>query len=359
MLYKFLIAILISVSLPLASLLYTNAYKLQRDLELQVNKDLSQATDLLAEKIDGWNDMNLRLLKQNSSLSQIRSGEEHQQKPILESMVNTYEWLYLAYAIGNDGYKTARSDDKAILNPDGTKAHFRGDRSYFKQIRAGSPIGQQLVLSRTLNKPAFILCRTLAVKDAPRRNPGALCIGSTVSDLSSSVVGTKIGETGYAILLDDTNKVIAHGNPDALKEQLQDFSDQPVVTAAQLEESYIYQDGDTQKLAYMKSVGQGWRLVITQDYNDAYAQYFEARRDSLTLLFITIIISGLIAYFMARMLAKPILNLTTIANDIRKGSFYSSIDESRRNDEIGELARSIEKMSISISIAFKKLKAKK
>jgi methyl-accepting chemotaxis protein len=359
MLYKFLIAMLVAVSLPLVSLLYTNGYKLEQNLELKVNENLSQTADLLALKIDDWNEMNLRLLKQNSSLSQIRSGVESQQKPILESMIDTYEWLYLAYAIGSDGYKTARSDDKPILNKDGTKAHFRGDRSYYKQIRSGSTIGQQLVLSRTLNKPAFILCRELSLKDSYGIKPGALCIGSTVDELSNSVVNTKIGKTGYAILLDDANKVIAHGYPDMLKEQLQDYSDQPVVTSARLEEPYVYQDGDIKKLAYMKSVGQGWRLVITQDYDDAYNEYFSSRRNALVLLLFTFIVSGVISYIMARMLAKPIQNLTVIANDIRKGSFYSNIDESKRTDEIGELARSIEKMSISISIAFKKLKSKK
>jgi methyl-accepting chemotaxis protein len=359
MLKKILIAMLIAVALPLASLLYTNGYKLQNDIEKKVNEDLAQTADLLASKIDDWTDMNLRLLKQNGSLNQVRSGEESQQKPILESMVKTYEWLYLAYAIGSDGYKTARSDDKAILKEDGTKAHYRGDRSYYQQIRNGSSIGQQLVLSRTLKKPAFILCRALTVSKMSLKNSGALCIGSTVTKLSDSVVDTKIGKTGYAILLDDTNKVIAHGKPDTLKEQLQDYSDNPVVTNAQSDKPYVYYSAGTKKIAYMKSVGQGWHLVLTQDYDDAYSALISAKRDSLILLCVTILLSGLISYFMAKMLATPIQNLTVIANDIRKGSFYSSIEESERSDEIGELAKAIEKMSISISIAFKKLKSRK
>jgi methyl-accepting chemotaxis protein len=358
MLLKFLIAMLIAVSLPLGSLLYTNGYKLQSEMELKVNQDLIQTADLLASKIDDWDKTNLLLLKQNSSLEQMQSGDESQQKPILESMVNTYRWMYLAYAIGSDGYKTARSDDKPILKEDGTKAHYRGDRSYYKQIRSGSPIGEQVVLSRTLNKPAYILCRALAQAKSFYKNTGALCIGSTVNELSETVVNTKIGETGYAILLDSSSKVIAHGDPGALKEQLQSFSDEPVVAKAESGRPYIYHDGDTKKVAYMKTVGQGWSLYITQDYDDAYAAYYTAMRDALILLFITVLVSGLISYLMAMMLAKPIKNLTVVANEIRKGSFYSSIDESRRTDELGELAKAIEKMSISISIAFKKLKSR-
>lgn len=59
---------------------------------------------------------------------------------------------------------------------------------------------------------------------------------------------------------------------------------------------------------------------------------------------------------MARKLAGPILTMAMIANDIRKGRFYNKIEESSRTDEIGELARALEKMSVSMSIAFKKLK---
>jgi methyl-accepting chemotaxis protein len=358
MLKKFLFAILVVVFLPLASLWYTNGYKLQIDLEQEVNEDLTQTADLLAAKVDDWTDMNLRLLNQNSSLSQMISGKEYLQKPILESMVDTYEWLYLAYAIGSDGFKTARSDDKPILEKDGTKAHYRGDRSYFKQIQVGSKTSQELVLSRTLKKPAFILCQALSAPNVSFTQSGALCIGSTVSDLSESVVKTKIGKTGYAMLLDGSNKVIAHGKPGVLKEQLQDLSSEPVVTEAIYDRPYFYQNGNKQMIAYMKAAGSGWNLIITQEYEDAYSALDVAKRSSLILLFVTVLLSVVMSYFMARLLARPIQKLTAIANDIRKGKLYNSIDESARSDEIGELARAIEKMSISISIAFKKLKSK-
>ncbi|MEZ5583031.1 MAG: hypothetical protein R3F37_09955 [Candidatus Competibacteraceae bacterium] len=41
-----------------------------------------------------------------------------------------------------------------------------------------------------------------------------------------------MGETGYAILLDETGKAIAHGRPEQLTESLQDMSDHPAFKAA-------------------------------------------------------------------------------------------------------------------------------
>jgi methyl-accepting chemotaxis protein len=357
MLKKFLFAMFIVILFPLASLWYISNYQLQKEIEQKVDDDLTQISEILATEIDDWTEMNLKLLRQNSSLSQIKSGIESEQRPILKSIVNTYKWLYLAYVVGTDGYKTARSDNKPVLNPDGTKAHYRGDRSYFKQILEGSSVGQQLVLSRTLNEPAFILCKSIMSERIALKIKGALCIGSTVNQLSNSVVNTKIGKTGYAVLLDDSNKVIAHGGGIKLKEQLQDFSNNTIFVDAILNKTYLYKDGKKKMIGLMKSVGMGWHLIVTQDYDDAYSAYINNMRNSMILFIATVIISMTIAYLMARRLAKPIQNMTLIANDIRKGKFRNSIEESKRSDEIGELARAIEKMSISISIAFRKLQS--
>jgi methyl-accepting chemotaxis protein len=351
-----LLAILAVVSLPLASLWYTNIYKLQEGLENQINQDLIQTAEVIATRIDDWTEMNLKLLEQNSSLAQIKSGLEEQQKPILESMVHTYDWLYLAYAIGPGGYKTARSDDKPIINPDGSKAHFRGDRSYFRQIKSGAKTGQQLLLSRTLGKPAFILCNEIANPGAMLLKKGALCIGATVSELSESVVNTKIGKTGYAVLIDSFSRVIAHGKPEAVTEQLQDIGSDPMVVRATPGEPYTYYSGDTRKVAYMKPVGSNWHLIVEQDYDDAYSALSDAKLGSLILLVATLTMSVVISFLVARFVAAPLQRLTGIANEISRGKFQNKLPESTRKDEIGELAKAIEKMSISISMAMKQLR---
>jgi methyl-accepting chemotaxis protein len=354
---KILFAMFLVISLPMASLWYFSSYKIQNEIALKVNDDLARTSEIVATKIDDWSDMNLRLLNEHSNLSQIKSGVEAQQRPILQSIVKSYEWLYLAYVIGSDGYKTARSDDEPIRKLNGEKAHFRGDRSYFKQIVNGATIGEQLVLSRTLNKPAFILCK--AIKQAnkvPYDGIGALCIGSTVSQLSDLVVNTKIGKTGYAVLFDSTNKVIAHGGGKVLEGQLQDFSDSEMIKSARLNNQFMYRENEKDMIGYMKPAGRGWKLIVTQEYDDAYSSHIESNRELLLFFFLTIVIGITISYFMARKLAGPILTMAMIANDIRKGRFYNKIEESSRTDEIGELARALEKMSVSMSIAFKKLK---
>ncbi|WP_428239991.1 HAMP domain-containing protein [Gynuella sp.] len=361
---KILIAMLIVVALPLISLWYTNYYRLEQEVEVQVNGDLTQTADGLLAKVNDWYEMNSRMLKQNVLLKSIQSNEEAQQEPVLKAITSTYEWTYLAYAIGQDGYKTARSDDVAILNADGTKAHFRGDRVYFKQIAAGNKMGQQVLMSRTLGQPAFILCEAIKYPQIPSPKPGALCIGMTVTKMSETITRAKIGETGYAILLDESNKVIARGGASGASASggLEDMSDSPALVqavSARGDKPYIYTSSNVKKIAYSVTSTNGWRLIVEQDYDDAFAPVIEAKRNSLILLIVTVVLTLIVSFFMAKRLAKPIQRLTGIADDISRGTFHNKIDESSRSDEIGDLAKAIERMSISISIAFRKLKAKK
>jgi methyl-accepting chemotaxis protein len=351
---KILMAILLVILVPLAGLLYQTLFQFQSELEKKVTQDLKTTSDVLATKVNGWTDMSVRLLKQNALTPEVQTLEETQQRPVLNSILETYEWTYLVYAIGPDGYKTARSDNNPILDASGAKQHFRGDRVYFQQIKAGNEIGQQVLLSRTLGKPAFILCHAIA----PKSEPGALCMGMTLADMSDAVANIRFGRTGYAILLDDANKVIAHGQPAMLSEQLQDFSSHPMVTNGSLDKAVTFDENGAKKVGYMETLDQGWRIIIVQDYDDAYAAIQKAELEAYILIAVTLIISILAAFLIARAITQPIAHLTTIAEDISKGQFHDKLDESSRGDEIGTLARSIERMGVSLKIMLKRLAKK-
>jgi methyl-accepting chemotaxis protein len=353
---KILMAILLVTLVPVAGLLYQTLFQFQSELEKKVTQDLKTTSDVLAAKVNGWTDMSVRLLKQNARTPEIQSLEEAQQLPILKSILETYEWTYLVYAIGPDGYKTSRSDsdEDPILDASGAKQHFRGDRIYYQQIKAGNEIGQQVLLSRTTKKPAFILCHSIAAKN----EPGALCMGMKLTDMSNAVANISFGKSGYAILLDDANKVIAHGQPTLISEELQDFSQHPMVANGSLDKAVTFEENNVKKVGYMETLDQGWRIIIVQDYNDAYAAIQKAEYEAYILIAVTLLISILAAFLIARAITRPIAHLTIIAEDISKGQFHDKLEESSRGDEIGTLARSIERMGVSLKIMLKRLAKK-
>jgi methyl-accepting chemotaxis protein len=279
---------------------------------------------------------------------------------------------YLVYAIGVDGYKTARSDNKPIYNPDGTKKHYRGDRIYFKQVMYGQKyrsifgesaitlvgnrteiLGQQVLLSRTLGKPAFIL--SYPIRNDVGAISGVLCIGTTLVDMSNEVTRVKLGKTGYAILLDRDGKVIAHGNPKKVVGALQDLSDHPVYTNTNKGQMITYRKDDVKLVAIRGETSQGWTVIIEREFDDAFNALKRAKLWGLAFLVVTSLFVTITAMFLAKLMTGPIRSLSIKADRLSMGKMDVMIDETDRSDEIGEMAKAIERMGVSIRIALKKI----
>lgn len=354
--HKILLGNLLIALVPLAGLFFL-IDNTQKDRSDSVENELRLEATTIARDITRWAEMNRRILTQNSLNANIRSMQTSRQKPILNNMLQSYEWSYLVYAIGSDGYKTARSDDKKILKDDGTKAHFRGDRGYFKSIMNDEAIGQSVVMSRTINGPAYVLC--VPVEGSILRQKNALCMASKLEEVSKIVANTKLGETGYAFLTSDENKLIATGEFSVDKNDgLQDMSDHPTIAESSVNQLYTFEQNGTKVVSYSVEAGFGWRLVIQQNYDEVFQSVTDAKYNAWFIIVLTIIVIALLAMFFSRELSRAIIKLTALADDYSKGLFDTANISVKRRDEVGDLARAIDRMGKSIRIAISKLSDK-
>lgn len=346
-LYQILITMLVVSLIPLGGLWFIGIYKSRQQWTANIYRNLVENTEHLARSVDDWTNMNLRLLENDAALPAILAMDSNSQNPVLKAITDTYEWIYLAFTILPDGQNLGRSDGKPTT--------FYGDREYFKQVLGGKTTGQQVLLGKTSNKPAFILAKP--IKGEGAKNLGVIAIAMTLEDLSKTITKTRIGETGYAILLDDANRLIAHGQGEVSSE-LQDFSAHPVLSQRNRfdKESFVFDDNGRKIVAYSKKTSQGWTLIVQQDYQEAYAAADQARRNALLLLLVTLVAVVAIAYLLAQRLSTPIRNLTAIADDISRGNLDAVIKEKGRSDEIGALARAIDRMGVSLKMAFERLR---
>ena len=345
--YQILITMLVIALIPLGGLWYIGIHKARQQWTANIYRNLVENTEHLTRSVDDWTNMNLRLLEQNAALPAILGMDSNAQNPVLKAVSNTYEWIYLAFTILPDGQNLGRSDGKPVT--------YYGDREYFKQVLGGKPVGQQVLLGKTSNKPAFILAKP--IKGEGAKSLGVIAIAMTLEDLSKTITKTRIGETGYAILLDDTNRLIAHGQGEVSSE-LQDFGSHPVLSQRNRfdHDSFVFEDNGRKIVAYSKKTGQGWTLIVQQDYKEAYAAADQAQRNALLLLLVTLATVIVIAYLLARRLSTPIRNLTVIADEISRGNLNAVIREKGRSDEIGALARAIDRMGVSLQMAFDRLR---
>lgn len=245
LIYQILISMLVISLVPLGGLWYISIHKAKQEWTTNIRQNLVNNTEHLTRSVDEWTAMNLRLLEQNASTPAVLGMEAAAQNRVMKSITDVYNWIYLAFTVSPDGQNPGRSDGKTPT--------FYGDRDYVKQVLAGKPFGQQVLLGKTSNKPAFILAKP--IKGDAGNVVGVMAIAMTLEDLSKSITKTRIGETGFALLLDEQNRLIAHGRGEVTSE-LQDFSAHPALKRSGRPDpdSFVFVEGDKKIVADRKSV---------------------------------------------------------------------------------------------------------
>jgi methyl-accepting chemotaxis protein len=181
---------------------------------------------------------------------------------------------------------------------------------------------------------------------------GVLSLATSVDDVSSRVTNIHLGRTGFAFLVDREGLVIAHPTVRG------SLKTHPAVAALGAEKGrkVEFQEKDGRNVVgFAERTESGWTLVVQQDVAEAFAPITDANRTALALFALTLVVVAGVSWLMATLIASPILNLTRIAEEISRGALKTPIEETRRSDEIGGLARAIERLSTSVKLAMDRL----
>ena len=344
---KMLIAMALIAVVPLAVIWYINLQTTSNRIHEHVNQQLNRVAEGLISYVDTWVEMNLRMLQQNATLPQILSMDPSQQNKLLKNITDVYDWNYLAFTVDTEGQNIGRSDGK--------EPKYYGDRQYVQTVLNGAPRGQQVLIGKTSGKPAFVLSVPIQQPGGPLQ--GVLAIAMSIVDISERVTQVQMGETGYAFLVDENGKVIAHQSPEFTKTR-KDMSDHPAtIAASQRVENIIYtNEKGIRMVAAARKTQYGWYLVAEQNYDEAFSEIATANRNALILLGVTLALVVLVALLLSRGFSIPIQRLTFISEEISRGKISSQIPYTHRKDEIGALARAIDRLRTSIRVAMKRLR---
>ena len=340
---KIMCAMLVTAIIPIALSWYIHQQEMIRQISLQVEHQLTGVSNNLSAFVNNWVEMNRRMLAQNATLPPITSWEPARQKAVLQSIPTAYPWIYLAFTTDKFGKNISRSDNNPLKD--------YSDRAYVQQVMNGSALGQQVLIGKTSGVPALVLATP--IKGADERMKGVLAVAMKTADISRRISNTRIGQTGYAYLINSSGKIIAHPFTGDGRQPV----DLPVLKPHQ---NYFplqtFTDKDGKKvIALVNQTDQGWQLVVRQDYAEAYKAVSHANSTGLIILICTLIVVPLVAYPLSLKLTSPIRRLTLAANEISQGALTHPITDVNRTDEIGALARAIERLKISVEYAMKKI----
>ena len=349
LLHKVILAMLIVSIVPFGIFLGMTFKETRERIRSDSELLMAQTADGLGRHVDEWIDKNVRMLKMAAQLDSMISMNPGAQTKILKSIRAEYPFMYLVFTLDANGLNIARSDGKGLKN--------YSDRQYYKGVAQGKALAWQTLIGKTSKKPALVLAVPI------KRNGqtvGVLASAMTTDAISRQVANWRKGETGYAFLIDETGKVVAHQVRKYVTAQV-NFNSNPLIAEFKRSPtmgaiSFSDSEGVNQQ-GVAKRNKMGWILAVQQ----AEAEVFEAHERSenlaMYLLIMTLILIISIALLLARTLVRPIKELTGITTRMSMGELDIDFD-AKSKDEIGQLAGAIKLLQTSLSMAMQRLRQK-
>ncbi|MDF2460691.1 MAG: sensor signal transduction histidine kinase [Candidatus Saccharibacteria bacterium] len=166
-----------------------------------------------------------------------------------------------------------------------------------------------------------------------------------IDDLQAAVQDyTGLGDTGETMVLttDSTGKTASLLQLRFTKDDIAE----PPYSLAKDGKSYDYRGHEV--MAFSRPLGfSNWIIATKIDTKEALAPITQLRNSVITIFIISSILVAVIAVFTARFFTAPILSLARTSKRIGEGDF-TAFSDVKRDDEIGELAESINAMGMNL-----------
>lgn len=250
-----------------------------------------------------------------------------------------------SYVLLTDNY-TAGPLHKIAVDKSGTHGktlftmdHFDArDRPWFKTaVERNQPVWNEPYVLSTNDGIAVAL--SAAIRTATGRLLGVLSIDIFAAQLNSFLRSLKIGETGQAYVFSGTGQLLATSNPDFIllttdanghstlidaKESnsslIRDiaarlFGSESQTTAKEDAVLFTSQDHYIYTFSLQGEQMPDWKVAVTMPKSDFMGAINESRRNTYGLISVTILLTGMVSFFLSRRIVHPIERLNRIAAD--------------------------------------------
>ncbi len=197
--------------------------------------------------------------------------------------------------------------------------------------------------------------------ETPDKIVGVAVITTFLKDLSEIIGTVHLGKTGYAFLVDEQGKILAHPEDKYVTgKQLSDLSDYPPVKAILngKDENFSFVDADQVKwLSYGIKLDNNWNVIALQQESELLKKE-ELFIELVTFIAIVAVLSVIILiWLLTGRLLEPISRLTIAAKTISHGQWQQHV-EVKYQDEVGTLANAFNQMTKQLRISFAILQTK-
>ena len=312
-------------------------------------RQINQMSINITKHVDQWFNQNVRVLKAFANLEDMPPMDKLKQEPLLKTIQKEYPWMYLTYSLDRSGINIARSDGQSLKD--------YSDSQSFKDVIAGKTIAWETRLDKASKKVALILAVPIKSGD---KIVGVMAGTIDIVDLSRRMATWNGSDVGFAFMVNEKGMVLAHP-VETLVLQQKSFNQHPLIEAFNNGQrgvvSFTSKKGRP-GLGCVRKTANGWILAIQQEEKEAAYAVEQVVSFTYLILGITVVFVFIIAWFLGRALSRPILKLTGAAGRISLGDLDVEID-TKRKDEIGDLAEAIARMQDSIRLSIERLRRRR
>lgn len=342
--------------IPLATVGYMAVSKASSGLASIENEQLAGTTKALADGVDnalkGEMKVVLNLSVEDSVVKAATAATQYGSKNASDEISQVNELLkrfgetnglrdnsQVAIVTGSDGTIIGASDAKYI----GVSI---ANRQYFKDAIAGRENIGEANLNKVTNQPFVPLAAPVYSRDG--KIVGTVANVLDIGFLSNLIASTKIGETGYAFMIDDKGLVLAHPQKEnILKLDATKLNGMENITKRMLSgesgvEKYVF-NGMAKTAGFSPVKTTGWSINLALPDKEFLAPAHAVRNLVITCAIVFFFAAFVIYFFFARGITKALNKGVLLATRVAEGDLTAEIDINQK-DEIGQLADALREM---------------
>lgn len=257
---------------------------------------------------------------------------------VLLSVLSRHEDFILISVLNGNGDEVIKAHNPGFLQESSTLITRSNDPAFVEAKKTGAPQVGNIYYDGDL--PRINVVYPLEVEYE------YIFVTVSLSNLWRKINGIRIGKTGFAFLIDSEGRTIFHPELERAK-NFEKATGLPIVKQALAQfgkpvgnmsgEEFRNENGSGVVGAYAWAESLNWGVIMQQTRREAYSSITRMKVNAIFWIMLSILGSVFIAFYLAKSLSRPILELITGAERLGEGDFSSEV-KVKTHDEISTLA---------------------
>ena len=306
--------------------------------------------ELIACDIDSKFLEKIRIVKFAANSEELKSMDPERQAKILSSIAAEYPDVQLAVVSNASGQQIARWDGK----PADQSINYLDREYYHTVVATGATAISGVLVAKSTGHLGIVVAEP--IKGHDQTLLGILIINIELQKLINHVGEMKIGDTGYAYIVNSKGEVIIHPDVGLIENGMDLSYLTPVMFAISGQTGWAeYEFNSQRRLAgYSYVPSTQWAVIAQQPLDEAMHNVINLKENTIAIMICAAIIAVLIGLIIAGALAKPIANISEATNRLAEGNLTIKF-KITSFDEIGQLAKNFNNMTTALNLAHSEL----